>query len=133
MANQPSKGTAALWAFFLGIFGADKFYVGATGLGILQLVLTLTLIGLIVSVPWYYLTLLVLVISILGGASPYLYPKVNWAPTTQNDKVIAYVIIGLLVVGSIGGAIRSLQKPVNEGYGGYGKSATKKCKDNYYN
>ena len=37
--KRKSKGVAALLVFFFGVFGADLFYVGKTGLGVLRLVL----------------------------------------------------------------------------------------------
>ena len=73
MSSEPSQGIALLLAYFLGIFGADKFYLGLTGQGIAMLILTLTLVGLIVTVPWTYLSSLFLVISILWNSKPMLY------------------------------------------------------------
>ena len=43
---------AFLLAFFLGVFGVHRFYCGKTGSGIAMLVLTLTIIGAIVSGIW---------------------------------------------------------------------------------
>ena len=107
---RPSKGIAALLAAFLGPLGADKFYVGATALGVIQLVLSLTIIGLTFSVPWAYLSVVVLVVSILWGSVPMLYPAVNWAPTTTADKQLAMVIAGLIVLGTVVSIIANLFK-----------------------
>lgn len=49
---QKSRATAFLLAFFLGTFGAHRFYVGKAGTGIAQLILSLSIIGLIVSSVW---------------------------------------------------------------------------------
>lgn len=43
---------AFLMAFFIGPFGIHRFYVGKTGSGIAMLLLTLTMIGAIVTVIW---------------------------------------------------------------------------------
>jgi TM2 domain-containing membrane protein YozV len=102
MSSRPSKGVAALLSFFLGPLGVDKFYVGATTLGIIQLILTITIFGMFISGPWAMLSTLALVIAILAGGVPFLYPKVNWAPVTKSDKTIAWIVVGLAVLGFIG-------------------------------
>lgn len=43
---------AFLLAFFLGIFGAHHFYLGYNRAGAIMLVLTLSVVGMAVSVPW---------------------------------------------------------------------------------
>ena len=45
------QNRAFLLAFLLGGFGAHKFYLGHVGLGILYIVLTLTLIGILFTGP----------------------------------------------------------------------------------
>jgi TM2 domain-containing membrane protein YozV len=48
----PSAGVAYLLWFFLGLFGAHRFYVGSAGTGVAQLILTISGIGLVISAPW---------------------------------------------------------------------------------
>jgi TM2 domain-containing membrane protein YozV len=102
--SEKSKGVASLLAAFpvLGLFGADKYYVGATSLGILQTVLTLTIVGILISGPWTLLSIVMLLLSIFLGGIPYLYPEVNWAPVSSTDKVLGGVVIFLLLVGVFG-------------------------------
>ncbi|MDD5395560.1 MAG: GYF domain-containing protein [Thiothrix sp.] len=47
-----SKGVLALVCWFVGLFGVHRFLVGKVGTGVTQLIFSLTVIGLIVSVPW---------------------------------------------------------------------------------
>jgi len=53
---RPKEGkswmTAMLLAWFLGIFGAHRFYTGYTAIGVAQLVLTLSGIGSLFSAIW---------------------------------------------------------------------------------
>jgi TM2 domain-containing membrane protein YozV len=51
-ANDRNKLVAALLAFFIGIFGVHRFYLGRTGSGIAMLVLTCTFVGILISGPW---------------------------------------------------------------------------------
>ena len=50
--SDRNKYVAAILAFLLGPLGIHRFYLGRIGSGILMLVLSCTLIGLILSVPW---------------------------------------------------------------------------------
>jgi TM2 domain-containing membrane protein YozV len=47
-----NKLVAALLAFLLGPLGIHRFYLGRVGSGIAMLVLSCTVIGLLLSVPW---------------------------------------------------------------------------------
>ena len=47
-----NKYVAALLAFFLGMLGIHRFYLGRTGSGIVMLVLSFTVVGLMISAPW---------------------------------------------------------------------------------
>jgi TM2 domain-containing membrane protein YozV len=110
MTDMKSKGTAVVLAGLLGPFGADKFYVGATQAGIIQFLLTITIIGTVVSLPWAFLSTLTLVLVILFGSATFLYPEVNWAPTTKNDKIIAWCIAGLYMLALLGTIVASIVK-----------------------
>ena len=51
-ASRKSRLVAFLLAFFLGMFGAHRFYAGKTATAVAQLVLSLTVVGMLVSGPW---------------------------------------------------------------------------------
>ena len=46
------RDVAALLAFFLGTLGIHRFYLGRNGSTVAMLVLSITVVGLIVSGPW---------------------------------------------------------------------------------
>jgi hypothetical protein len=49
---ERDKLIAALLAFLLGTLGIHRFYLGRVGSGIAMLLLSCTVIGLLVTVPW---------------------------------------------------------------------------------
>ena len=102
-----SQGIALILASFpfLGLFGADKFYLGLTAQGFIMTLLTMTFVGCLVTVPWSFLCSLFLVISILWGKTPMFYPSdIKWDPLTNVDKIIAWIVLGLWLIGFISGS-----------------------------
>lgn len=54
---------ATLLCFFIGLFGAHRFYAGKTGSGVAMLVLSLSLVGLVVTGIWALVDLIVLIVG----------------------------------------------------------------------
>ena len=100
MSEPKSYGTALLLSATLGAFGADKFYVGANQLGFIQLALSLSLIGLFISIPWSNISTITLALAILFGSATFLYPDVNWAPVTDTDMAVG-IIVGVSMVSMV--------------------------------
>jgi len=50
--EKPSTGVAYLLLIFLGFLGAHRFYLGRVGSGVAMLLISLTIIGLIVTGIW---------------------------------------------------------------------------------
>lgn len=99
--EEKSKGTALLLSSLFGPFGIDKFYVGATAIGLIQLIMTLSVIFSPISFGWATLSTFTLLFMILLGWDTFLYPKVKWAETNKTDKGIAWVLVGFLIVSYI--------------------------------
>ena len=51
-ANRRSNLVAYLLWFFLGLFGAHNFYLRRTGVAITQLILSLIVVGMFITIPW---------------------------------------------------------------------------------
>jgi len=58
--DQKSRIVAWILAFFFGTIGVHNFYLGFNGRGICQLLLTLSFIGMFISVPWVCIELIVI-------------------------------------------------------------------------
>jgi TM2 domain-containing membrane protein YozV len=56
--NDRNKYIAALLAFFLGVLGIHRFYLGRTGSAIVMLVLTCTLVGMLVTGVWAFVDMI---------------------------------------------------------------------------
>ena len=51
-ANKKTALVAYLLWFFLGLFGAHNFYLGRTGVAVAQLILSLILVGMVITIFW---------------------------------------------------------------------------------
>ncbi len=56
--NDRNKLVAALLAFFVGVLGVHRFYLGRTGSGIVMLVLSATIVGLLVTGVWAFVDMI---------------------------------------------------------------------------
>ena len=56
--NDRNKYVAAILAFLLGPLGIHRFYLGRIGSGIAMLVLSCTVVGLLLSVPWAFIDMI---------------------------------------------------------------------------
>ena len=51
--DKPSMSTAYVLGIFLGLLGAHRFYLGRTGSAIVMLLLSCTIVGLVITIPWH--------------------------------------------------------------------------------
>jgi len=58
LRSDRNKWIAAILAFVFGPLGIHRFYTGRTGSGIAMLILSCTVVGLIISVPWAWIDMI---------------------------------------------------------------------------
>jgi len=114
--NPKNRTTAALLALFLGIFGIHQFYLGNKLSGIIRIVLTATIYGVLVSLP---LAIVEFVMYLTASDEQfhqnYVSRKKAWpwstpsernadesGETTTNKKLIIGAIVGAVLLAFIG-------------------------------
>ncbi|HEX9946631.1 MAG TPA: TM2 domain-containing protein [Allosphingosinicella sp.] len=58
LGDERNKFIAALIAFLIGPLGIHRFYLGRTGSGIAMVILSFTLVGLLVTIPWAFIDMI---------------------------------------------------------------------------
>ncbi|MFN7182339.1 MAG: NINE protein [Planctomycetota bacterium] len=98
----PAKGgkewvIAALFSYFLGWLGIDRFYLGYITLGIIKL---LTCGGCGV---WYLIDCILIIFNKIPDASG------EYLPGREGKEWIGYVLLGIMALGFVGGGLVALR------------------------
>lgn len=66
--SSKSRLVALLLAWLFGVLGGHRFYVGKNGTAIAMLLCTLSVIGLLVSVPWMFVDFITIAVGAFRDA-----------------------------------------------------------------
>ena len=70
--NQKSKLAAGLLGIFLGSLGVHNFYLGNTGKGVAQLLMSLLSLGILAGISWIWgLIEGILILTAQSGSQPW--------------------------------------------------------------
>ena len=58
LVDDRSMVVYLILAWFLGVFGAHRFYAGKTGSAIVMLILTCTIVGMLITCVWWLIDLI---------------------------------------------------------------------------
>ncbi len=78
--SPKSRLVATLLVFFVGMLGIHRFYVGKIATGVTQLILTITVIGMIVTSIWVFIDFIRIVAGVFRDKQGLLISE--WDPNT---------------------------------------------------
>lgn len=113
--NQKQRSTAALLALFLGVFGAHQFYLGNNVSGIIRIVMTITMYGVVISLP---LAIIEFVLYMTASDDEfhdtYVLRRKAWpwqTPSTRNQEDGATLASGTSMVDATGTSTPGASEP----------------------
>jgi TM2 domain-containing membrane protein YozV len=110
--NQPSLGVALLLNTFLGIFAADRIYVGQMKWAIGILIATCSVIGLIGVIPIVGISEISLLYSIFTGRSDsFMYPGTCFSFPSMFDKIVGVIVAVFLILTTTLSVVISATRP----------------------
>ncbi len=87
-ANRKSVAATYLLWFFLGMFGAHRFYAGSKKTGFIQLALLLSIVGWLVLIPWLFVDLF-LIPGIVREHNMQLIEEITYDPSAEAHERLA--------------------------------------------
>jgi TM2 domain-containing membrane protein YozV len=80
-----NKMVAALFALFLGHFGFHRFYLGHKGSGLARVLISLTIYGLLITTPWAFIDMLILLMMDDGEFDERYNNRPKVAPAPEKS------------------------------------------------
>lgn len=87
-ANRKSVAATYLLWFFVGMFGAHRFYAGSKKTGLIQLALLFSIIGWLVLIPWLFLDLF-LIPGMVRDTNMELIEELTYDPARESEERLA--------------------------------------------
>ncbi|WP_298464745.1 TM2 domain-containing protein [uncultured Erythrobacter sp.] len=84
-ANRKSVAATYLLWFFVGVFGAHRFYAGSKKTGLIQLALLFSVIGWLVLIPWL-LADLFLIPGMVRDRNMELIEEITYDPAREAEE-----------------------------------------------
>ena len=109
--KKKSWTNTILLCFFLGLLGVHRFYTGYKKLGLIQLLLTISVIGLLFSIIWWFIDLVFLLTEQYVDINGNQLDITDLTPKRQLTFKI--IIIAILVISCTSALIETLNPSNN--------------------